>query len=79
MDFYNDRVETRELREGELVFSGKQREINMENSLNNKVVLVTGGTGSFGKKFIEIVLSKFRPRKLIIFSRDEMKQCGMQW
>jgi len=55
VDFYNDRVETRELREGDLVFSGKQREINMENSLNNKVVLVTGGTGSFGKKFIEIV------------------------
>lgn len=78
MDFYNDRVETRELREGDVVFSGKQREINMENSLNNKVVLVTGGTGSFGKKFIEIVLSKFRPRKLIIFSRDEMKQYEMQ-
>lgn len=78
VDFYNDRVETREFREGDFVFSGKQREINMENSLNNKVVLVTGGTGSFGKKFIEIVLSKFRPRKLIIFSRDEMKQYEMQ-
>jgi len=78
VDFYNDRVETRELKEGDLVSSGKQREINMENSLNNKVVLVTGGTGSFGKKFIEIVLSKFRPRKLIIFSRDEMKQYEMQ-
>jgi len=55
VDFYNDRVETREFREGDLVFSGKQREINMENSLNNKVVLVTGGTGSFGKKFIRNV------------------------
>jgi len=71
VDFYNDRVETRELKEGDLVSSGKQREINMENSLNNKVVLVTGGTGSFGKKFIEIVLSKFRPRKLSLIHISE--------
>jgi len=41
-------------------------------------VLVTGGTGSFGKKFTEIVLSRFRPRKLIIFSRDELKQFEMR-
>ncbi|MBU1858272.1 MAG: UDP-N-acetylglucosamine 4,6-dehydratase (inverting) [Verrucomicrobia bacterium] len=46
--------------------------------LNNKVVLVTGGTGSFGKKFTEIVLSRYKPRKLIIFSRDELKQFEMQ-
>ena len=45
--------------------------------LNNKVILVTGGTGSFGQKFTEIVLSKFKPRKLIIFSRDEFKQHEM--
>ena len=45
--------------------------------LNNKVVLVTGGTGSFGKKFTEIVLRKYKPKKLIIFSRDEMKQYEM--
>ncbi len=38
------------------------------------VVLVTGGTGSFGKKFIEIVLREYRPKKLIVFSRDELKQ-----
>ena len=46
--------------------------------LNGKVVLVTGGTGSFGKKFTEIVLSRFTPRKLIIFSRDELKQFEMR-
>ena len=46
--------------------------------MNNKVILVTGGTGSFGKKFTEMVLKKYRPKKLIIFSRDEMKQYEMQ-
>lgn len=46
--------------------------------LNNKVVLVTGGTGSFGKRFTEIVLKRYRLKKLIIFSRDEMKQYEMR-
>ena len=41
-------------------------------------VLVTGGTGSFGKKFIEIMLKEFHPKKLIIYSRDELKQHEMQ-
>lgn len=45
--------------------------------LDGKVILVTGGTGSFGKKFVEIVLRKYKPEKLIIFSRDEMKQYDM--
>jgi UDP-N-acetylglucosamine 4,6-dehydratase len=40
--------------------------------------LVTGGTGSFGQKFTETVLSRFKPRKLIIFSRDELKQFEMR-
>ncbi len=40
-------------------------------------VLVTGGTGSFGRKFAEIVLARYRPRRLIIFSRDELKQHEM--
>ena len=44
----------------------------------DKVVLVTGGTGSFGRKFSEIMLQDFRPRKLIIFSRDELKQHEMR-
>jgi UDP-N-acetylglucosamine 4,6-dehydratase len=46
--------------------------------LNNKTILVTGGTGSFGKKFIETALNKYKPKKLIIFSRDELKQYEMQ-
>jgi FlaA1/EpsC-like NDP-sugar epimerase len=41
---------------------------------NDKVILVTGGTGSFGNKFTEMFLKNFKPKKLIIFSRDEMKQ-----
>ena len=45
---------------------------------NNKSILVTGGTGSFGKKFIEIVLKRFAPKKVIVFSRDELKQFEMQ-
>jgi len=45
--------------------------------LNNKVILVTGGTGSFGRKFAQTVLQNWQPRKLIIFSRDEYKQHEM--
>ncbi|MBF0619421.1 MAG: UDP-N-acetylglucosamine 4,6-dehydratase (inverting) [Candidatus Omnitrophica bacterium] len=45
--------------------------------LNGKIVLITGGTGSFGKKFIQIVLAHFKPKRLIIFSRDELKQFEM--
>ena len=44
----------------------------------NKVVLVTGGTGSFGKRFAQVMLSDYHPKKLIIFSRDELKQHEMQ-
>ena len=44
----------------------------------NQVVLITGGTGSFGKKFVEIMLKDFNPRKIIIFSRDELKQHEMR-
>lgn len=45
---------------------------------NKKNILITGGTGSFGRKFVEIVLNKFKPDKLVIFSRDEFKQYQMQ-
>ena len=44
---------------------------------SEKVILITGGTGSFGNKFVEIVLKKYKPKKLIIFSRDELKQFNM--
>jgi len=45
---------------------------------NDRVVLITGGTGSFGKKFAEVMLKEYHPKKLIIFSRDELKQHEMQ-
>jgi len=45
---------------------------------NKKVVLVTGGTGSFGKRFAQVMFSDYHPKKLIIFSRDELKQHEMQ-
>ncbi len=44
----------------------------------DKIVLVTGGTGSFGKKFIDIMLKEYHPAKLIVFSRDELKQHEMR-
>jgi UDP-N-acetylglucosamine 4,6-dehydratase len=44
----------------------------------NKVVLVTGGTGSFGRKFVGAMLSEFHPAKVIVFSRDELKQHEMR-
>ena len=45
---------------------------------SEQVVLVTGGTGSFGKKFIEIMLRQYHAKKLVIFSRDELKQHDMR-
>lgn len=42
--------------------------------LNNKTILITGGTGSFGKKFSEMIIKKYNPKKIIIYSRDEFKQ-----
>jgi len=44
---------------------------------NNKDILITGGTGSFGKKCTEILLGKYTPKRLVIFSRDELKQFEM--
>jgi len=44
---------------------------------NNKNILITGGTGSFGKKYTDILLSKYKPNKIIIYSRDELKQYEM--
>lgn len=46
--------------------------------LNNKTILVTGGTGSFGKQFTRYVLKNYNPKKIIIYSRDEFKQFQMQ-
>ena len=44
---------------------------------NKKNILITGGTGSFGQNFVKYVLDKYKPKKLIVFSRDEMKQWEM--
>lgn len=52
--------------------------IKSKKVLNNKTILVTGGTGSFGKKFIEIALNNYEPKKVIVYSRDELKQFEMQ-
>lgn len=46
--------------------------------LNDKVILITGGTGSFGKKYLEIIFQKYDPKKVIIYSRDEYKQSVIQ-
>src|SRR4051794_6695467 len=58
---------------------GKDRTMNQKQDLfGDKVVLVTGGTGSFGKQFVATMLREHAPRKLIIFSRDELKQFDMR-
>lgn len=46
--------------------------------MNDKSILITGGTGSFGRQFVVAVLKRFKPKRLIIFSRDELKQFEMQ-
>ncbi len=57
----------------------KDRRDGIDTSLwKDKTVLITGGTGSFGKKFTRIMLGECRPKKLIIFSRDELKQHEMR-
>lgn len=45
--------------------------------LNNKTILITGGTGSFGNHFVDYVLKRYKPKKIIIYSRDEYKQFVM--
>ncbi|KAF7774112.1 UDP-N-acetylglucosamine 4,6-dehydratase [Pseudoalteromonas citrea] len=45
---------------------------------DNKTILITGGTGSFGKKYVKTLLARYKPKKIIVFSRDELKQFEMQ-
>ena len=45
---------------------------------SEKSILVTGGTGSFGKEFVKLAIKKLKPKKIIIYSRDEWKQSEMQ-
>ena len=52
---------------------------NLGNTMfDNKTILITGGTGSFGKKYVKTLLERYKPKKIIIFSRDELKQFEMQ-
>jgi len=59
--------------QGIILWIGKELGI----MLDDKVILITGGTGSFGKKCTEMILKQAKPKKLIIFSRDELKQFEM--
>src|SRR5690606_36396059 len=59
------------------LYSLCRRNVRSLTMFNNKVVLVTGGTGSFGHAFVPMMLAKYNPKKIIIFSRDEMKQWEM--
>ena len=43
----------------------------------NKILLITGGTGSFGQKFVGMTLAKYNPKKIVVYSRDEMKHWEM--
>ena len=45
--------------------------------IDGKTVIVTGGTGSFGRKFVEVALARYSPKRIIVFSRDELKQHDM--
>src|ERR1700756_2875240 len=69
----------RDVRTGGAHHMGKMGSEHMKKmNWAEQVVLVTGGTGSFGKKFVEIMLKEYRPQKLIVFSRDELKQHEMR-
>ena len=50
---------------------------NPNNQIDNKTILITGGTGSFGRAFVARILKDFKPKKVIIYSRDELKQFEM--
>lgn len=50
---------------------------NLSSLIDDSVILITGGTGSFGRAFVKRVLNEFNPKKLIVYSRDEMKQWEM--
>lgn len=49
-----------------------------DHMFDNKTILITGGTGSFGKKYVKTLLERYKPKKIIVFSRDELKQFEMQ-
>ena len=55
----------------------ERQPIQSNPMLTNSSILITGGTGSFGHTFVPMTLAKFNPRRLVIYSRDEMKQWEM--
>ena len=54
------------------------RQSRRRKMLNNKTILITGGTGSFGKKCLQMIFQRYNPQKVIIYSRDEFKQYNMK-
>jgi UDP-N-acetylglucosamine 4,6-dehydratase len=56
----------------------KDEALMAKSMFDNKSILITGGTGSFGKKYVETLLKSHNPKKIIIYSRDELKQFEMQ-
>ncbi len=59
-------------------YSGNKTKVSGAAVFENKSILITGGTGSFGKKYTKTILEKYQPKRLIILSRDELKQFEMQ-
>ncbi len=57
--------------------SDRSASTHTEDMFNDKAILVTGATGSFGRQFIRTVLERYKPRKLVVYSRDELKQYEM--
>ncbi|HMX95236.1 MAG TPA: polysaccharide biosynthesis protein, partial [Elusimicrobiota bacterium] len=45
---------------------------------NDKSILITGGTGSFGRRYVRTILARYKPKRLVVYSRDELKQYEMQ-
>ncbi len=54
------------------------RTFEVEKLINNQVIFISGGTGTFGHEITKIILNHYTPKKLIIFSRDEFKQYNMK-
>src|SRR5687767_15879935 len=59
------------------ILKNKFNEVRTMSFFDEKIILITGGTGSFGKKFIDTLLKEHKPAKVIVYSRDELKQHEM--
>jgi UDP-N-acetylglucosamine 4,6-dehydratase/5-epimerase len=54
------------------------KKLGQTDMFNNKSILITGGTGSFGKQYVKTILARYKPNRLIVYSRDELKQYEME-